>query len=128
LALDLAAGREERFGLAREAVRALEALLGRFLAETRFFIFLVPLDLDLLLDLFPGIESSWVGDVSEGFRGGIVIAYGVPIKVASETRERIVPLPRELQYLGRPSRKMDSSMPAGSARFSKRRNAGFPWK
>jgi hypothetical protein len=66
LARDLAAGRAERFGFVREAARALEALLGRFGAEARFFTFLVPQDLELLLEDLPGIESSWVGDVSNG--------------------------------------------------------------
>jgi len=66
LAADFAAGREERFGLVRALVRALgralardfEALLVRFAAEARFFIFLGLLDLGFLLDRFAAIKGS----------------------------------------------------------------------
>src|SRR4051812_4418029 len=90
LARALAAGLEERFALGREVVRALAALLGRLGAEARFFIFLVPLDLDLLLEGFPGIKSSWFETRPTAIRGGIINAYGVAIKSGSEGGEDVV--------------------------------------
>ena len=65
-ARDLGAGLTARFALERDVAAGLEALLARFGAEARFFIFFVPLDLDLLLVGFPGIKSSWLREMSDG--------------------------------------------------------------